>query len=150
MRALFFALILAFASAAVAQDKPAAVRPEIGKPLQAAIEAIKAKRGKDALARAREAQAVPNKTPYETYLVTRVLGQAAVAAGDSTTAASALESAAASSAAPDAERRQLLAAAAAQYYASRNTARRRSWPSGTCSKEARRNRSARCTCSRSI
>ena len=117
MRALFFALILAFASAAVAQDKPAAVRPEIGKPLQAAIEAIKAKRGKDALARAREAQAVPNKTPYETYLVTRVLGQAAVAAGDSTTAASALESAAASSAAPDAERRQLLAAAAAQYYA---------------------------------
>ena len=117
MRALFFALILAFASAAVAQDKPPAVRPEIGKPLQAAIEAIKAKRGKDALARAREAQAVPNKTPYETYLVTRVLGQAAVAAGDSTTAASALESAAASSAAPDAERRQLLAAAAAQYYA---------------------------------
>ena len=117
MRALFFALILAFAGAAVAQDKPPAVRPEIGKPLQAAIEAIKAKRGKDALARAREAQAVPNKTPYESYLVTRVLGQAAVAAGDSTTAASALESAAASSAAPDAERRQLLAAAAAQYYA---------------------------------
>ena len=93
MRPLLFALVLAFTSAAFAQEKPPAVRPEIGKPLQAAIEAIKAKRGKEALARAREAQAVPNKTPYETYLVTRVLGQAAVVAGDGTTAASALESA---------------------------------------------------------
>jgi hypothetical protein len=116
MRALLFALFVAFSGAAAAQDKPPAVRPEVGKPLQAALEAIKAKHGKEALARAREAQAVPNKTPYETYLTTRVLGQAAVAAGDGATAASALESAAASSAAPESERRQLLAGAAAQYY----------------------------------
>jgi hypothetical protein len=117
MRALALALLFAVASLVSAQEKPPAVRPEVGKPLQAAIEALKAKRGKEALARAREAQEVPNKTPYETYLVTRVLGQAAAAAGDHTTAASALESAATSSAAPQADRTQLLAAAAGQYYA---------------------------------
>ncbi len=119
MRALLLALLVAAAPGAVAQDKPPAVRPEVGKPLQAAIEALKAKRGKEALARAREAQEVPNKTAYETYLVTRVLGQAAAAAGEPATAGAALESAASSSAAPQAERGQMLAAAAAQYYAAK-------------------------------
>jgi hypothetical protein len=119
MRALLFALLVAAAPWAVAQEKPPAVRPEVGKPLQAAVEALKAKRGKEALARAREAQEVPNKTPYETYLVTRVLGQAAAAAGEPATAGAALESAASSSAAPQAERGQMLAAAAAQYYAAK-------------------------------
>jgi hypothetical protein len=78
---------------------------------------LKQRKGREALAQARVAQAVADKTPYETYLVTRVLGQAASAAGDSSTAASALENAANSSAAPAAERVQLLAAAAGQYYA---------------------------------
>ncbi len=119
MRGLLLALLVAAAPGAIAQEKPPAVRPEVGKPLQAAIEALKAKRGREALARAREAQEVPNKTPYETYLVTRVLGQAAAAAGDSATAGAALESAANSSAAPQADRQQLLAVAAAQYYAAK-------------------------------
>ena len=118
IRAFLFSMLLA-ATSAIAQEKPPAVRPEVGKPLQAAIEALKARRGKEALARAREAQEVPNKTPYETYLVTRVLGQAAAAAGEPATAAAALESAATSSSAPQAERGQMLAAAAAQYYAAK-------------------------------
>src|SRR5207248_3022991 len=91
MRALVLAFLVGAAAGAFAQEKPPAVRPEVGKPLQAAIEALKAKRGKEALARAREAQDVPNKTPYETYLVTRVLGQAASAAGEAGTAGAALE-----------------------------------------------------------
>jgi hypothetical protein len=117
MRALLFALLFALAGPVLAQDKAPTVRPEVGKPLQAAIDLLKQRRGKEALAQARAAQAVPDKTPYETYLVTRVLGQAAAAAGDHAAAAAALESAAASSAAPEADRRQLLAAAAGQYYA---------------------------------
>jgi hypothetical protein len=117
MRALLFALLFALAGPVLAQDKAPTVRPEVGKPLQAAIDLLKQRRGKEALAQARAAQAVPDKTPYETYLVTRVLGQAAAAAGDNAAAAAALESAAASSAAPEADRRQLLAAAAGQYYA---------------------------------
>ena len=115
-----FLIALLLTSNALAQDKPAAgptVRPEVGKPLQAAIDALKGKRAKEALAKAKEAQAVPNKTPYETYLVSRVLGQAAASAGEPATAAAALESAAASSAAPEAERRQLLSLAISQYYA---------------------------------
>jgi hypothetical protein len=117
MRALLFALLVALAGPGLCQDKAPTVRPEVGKPLQAAIDLLKQRRGKEALAQARAAQAVPDKTPYETYLVTRVLGQAAAAAGDNAAAAAALESAAASSAAPEADRRQLLAAAAGQYYA---------------------------------
>jgi hypothetical protein len=108
---------LMLGSSVIAQEKAPTVRPEVGQPLQAAIDHLKNRRAKEALAKAREAQAVANKTPYETYLVTRVLGQAAGAAGDSAAAASALESAAASTAAPETERRQLLAAAAGQYYA---------------------------------
>ena len=125
MRSLVLALGFVF-SLALAQDKPPAgptVRPEVGKPLQAAIDALKGKRAKEALAKAKEAQAVPNKTPYETYLVSRVLGQAAASAGEPATAAAALESAAASSAAPEAERRQLLSLAISQYYSLKDYAK---------------------------
>ena len=116
LRAVVFAFVVA-AAPALAQDKAQTVRPEVGKPLQAAIDLLKQRKGKEALAQAKAAQAVPDKTPYETYLVTRVLGQAASAAGDNATAASALEQAASSSAAPAADRLSLLAAAAGQYYA---------------------------------
>src|SRR5256885_13130554 len=120
MRALLLVFVLTLAGLANAQQKPPTVRPEVCKPLQAAIDALKARRSKDALARVREAQAVPDKTPYENYLVTRVLGQAAAAAGDNATAASALESASNSSAAPENERLQLLAGAASAYYATKD------------------------------
>jgi len=107
-------LLAAWIAGAAAQGQ--ALRPEVGKPIQAAIEALKQKRGKEALAKAREAQAVPNKTAYESYMVERVIGQAAAAAGEHGTAARALEQAANSSAAPEGERRQLVAAAANLYY----------------------------------
>lgn len=96
------------------------VRPEIGKPIQAALDFLKSKRGKDALARVQEADAVPNKTPYEAHLVERVRGQAAAAAGDASTAARAFEATAASSFASGGEKLQFLGAAAAQYYLAKN------------------------------
>jgi hypothetical protein len=108
-------LLLAGWIAAASAQGPA-LRPEVGKPIQAAIEALKQKRGREALAKAREAQAVPNKTAYESYMVERVIGQAAAAAGEHGTAARALEQAANSSAAPEGERKQILAAAANLYY----------------------------------
>lgn len=121
IRRIFFGLFLGgwIAAGALAQDQGAkgpAVRPEIGKPIQAAVEFLKNRRGKEALAKVREAQAVRDRTPYENYLVERVLGQAAAAAGDHATAARAFETAAVSPGAPDGERRQFLAAAAGQYY----------------------------------
>jgi outer membrane protein assembly factor BamD (BamD/ComL family) len=107
-------LLMAWMGGASAQGT--ALRPEVGKPIQSAIEALKQKRGKEALAKAREAQAVPNKSPYETYMVERVIGQAALVAGEYSTAARALEAAAASPAGPEGERRQLLGVAANAHY----------------------------------
>lgn len=95
------------------------MRPEIGKPIQQASDLLKAKRGKEALAKVREAQAVSNKTAYEQYLIDRVLGLAHAAAGDPAAAAKAFESVIASSAVPETERRQFVAAAAGQYYAAK-------------------------------
>src|ERR1700730_9813041 len=91
-RAFFLLAACCLLSAAFGQDQAAkgqAARPEVGKPLQTAIELLKAKKAKEALAKAREAQAVPNKTPYETYMVTRVIAQAAAGAGEPSVAAKA-------------------------------------------------------------
>ena len=41
------------------------MRPEVGKPLQQASDMLKAGKAKEALAKVREADAVPNKTPAE-------------------------------------------------------------------------------------
>jgi len=118
--------IALFAASALAQEPGAGVqtvRPEIGKPIQAAIELIKSKKGKEALAKVREAQAVGDRTPYENYLVDRVLGQAAASAGEPGIAAGAFENVAASPGTPEGERRQFLAAAASQYYLVKNYAK---------------------------
>ena len=114
LRILLTLLLAAWVAGAAAQG--ATLRPEVGKPIQAALDALKQKRGKEALAKAREAQAIPNKTAYESYMVERVIGQAAVAAGETGTAARSLEAAANSPAAPEGERRQIIAAAATLYY----------------------------------
>lgn len=106
-------------AAALAQDRKGAgdtVRPEIGKPIQAAVELIKRKKGKDALSRVREADALADKTPYEMYVIEQVRAQAAAAAGEPAMAARAFEGAAASVAAPARDRTPFLAAAAVQYY----------------------------------
>jgi hypothetical protein len=67
------------------------VRPEIGKPLQQASELLKAGKAKDALAKAREADAVGGKTPAEQMLIDRMKGAAAQRAGDNATAIQAFE-----------------------------------------------------------
>jgi hypothetical protein len=68
-----------------------AMRPEIGKPLQAAQALMKQGKHKDALAKLREADKVAGKTPNEAYLIERVRAAAASSAGDYGTAADAFE-----------------------------------------------------------
>ena len=99
------------------------VRPEIGKPVQAALDLLKQKKGKDALGKLREADAVADKTAYETFLIEQVRGQAAAAAGETTVAAHAFEAAAASPSALEKEKSQFLAAAAGQYYLAKDYAK---------------------------
>ena len=115
---LGFTALAPIASALAQEQKGGGntVRPEIGKPIQAALDLLKSKRARDALAKLQEADAVTGKTPYEAYLVERVRGQAAAAAGDAVVAARAFEVTAASPAVSGGERLQFLAGAAGQYY----------------------------------
>lgn len=102
------------------EGKAPSVRPEIGKPVQSAQELIKAKKGKEALAKVREAEAVAGKSPHEIYVYELTKGQAASLAGEPATAAAAFEAAAAAATSGKA---QLLAAAASQHYLAKNYAK---------------------------
>lgn len=83
------ALLLA---AAVNLAQAQALRPEVGKPLQQAYDLIKAGKGKEALAKVREAEGAPNKTAAESLQIDRMKASAAQRAGDNGTAIQALES----------------------------------------------------------
>ena len=79
----FSALVPGTGLALAAEEAPAdTVREEIGKPLKAATEFTTGKQHKEALAKIDEADAVPAKTPYESYVISRNRGAAAFAAGD--------------------------------------------------------------------
>jgi outer membrane protein assembly factor BamD (BamD/ComL family) len=75
-----------FAPGAMAQGKSESVRPEIGKPLQAAQGLVKQRNGRAALAEVAKAEAVPNRSAYENLLINQMKGAAAQLAGDSDTA----------------------------------------------------------------
>ena len=96
------------------------VRPEVGKPLQAAQELMKAQKYKEALAKVRDADGVPSKTGYETYLVESMRGSAATGAGDNETAIKAFEAVLASGKAPAATQLKIVEALAGTYYRTRN------------------------------
>ncbi len=119
---LGFTALAPIASALAQEQKGGGntVRPEIGKPIQAALDLLKSKHSKEALARVQEAEAVPAKTPYEAYLVERVRAQAEAAAGNAAAAARAFEATAASPGISGGERLQFLAGAAGQYYLAKN------------------------------
>ncbi len=85
-------LMLGQVPAAVAQApaeaaKPAeSLRPEVAAPLKAAQDFINAKQFKEGLAKLAEAEAIANRTPYETYILERLRGPAAAAIGDTAVA----------------------------------------------------------------
>ncbi len=97
-----------------------AVRPEVGKPVQAALDLLKTKKSKEALAKVRDAEGVANKSPYEAYLVERVKAQVYMTAADGANAGRSLEAAAAMPGAPAGEKSTLLTTAASQYYSVRD------------------------------
>ena len=95
--AVLAAPLAAGMAAASADEAPAAapkdtVRPEVGKPLQEAQTLITAKKYKDALAKVKEAEAVPARTPYENFVIDRVRGSAAANDGQDELALSSFES----------------------------------------------------------
>jgi len=68
------------------------IRPEVAKPLQAASDFLKAGKAKEALAKAREADAMGGKTASEQLVIDRMKGAAAQRTGDTATAIAAFES----------------------------------------------------------
>jgi hypothetical protein len=105
--------VAAPASAASAAN---AVRPEFATPFNAAQAAMKAGQGNEALAKLKEAEAIGNLSPYEAYLVTRVRGPAAYAAGDMVTAERDFEASLSSPLLPPEDRPSLTKALSTIYY----------------------------------
>ncbi|MFM0249937.1 tetratricopeptide repeat protein [Paraburkholderia sediminicola] len=92
------------------------LRPEVARPLNAAQDSYRAHKYQDALAKIAQADAVLNKTPYESYMVEEMRGAAAAAAGDSGTAAKAYETLLASGKLTGADEQRTTAALAGIYF----------------------------------
>lgn len=89
LRVLAAALLAAGAlTAAQAQG----IRPEVAKPLQQASDLLKGGKAREALAKAREADAIGGKNPAEQLMIDRMKGAAAQRVGDNPTAIAAFES----------------------------------------------------------
>ena len=124
--ALMMAIGALASSTAHAQE---AVRPEIGKPLQAASALLKSGKYKEALTKIREVDSVPNKTANETYLIESTRGSAASGAGDNDTIIRSFESVLASGKAPAATQLKLIEALAGAHYRARDYAATNKWAS---------------------
>ena len=109
---------------AVAQE---ALRPDVGRPLQAAQELIKGQRYKEALAKVREADAVNGKTANESFMVERMRIAAASGAGEVETAARSFEALSGSSRISAADKSRMVESIAGGYYRSREYAKAMQW-----------------------
>jgi Tfp pilus assembly protein PilF len=118
--------LVIFATVGSAQAQESA-RPEIGKPLQAAHDLMMAGKYRDALAKVREAEAVPNPNAYERFMLDRIRGVAAASAGDDVTAGKSFESALASGRLQPAESLPLLEALANSAYRTKDYAKAIDW-----------------------
>ena len=131
--ALAVLLVALWAGAAVADEpaKPAenAARPEVGKPVQAARDLIQAKKYKDALAKLHEADAVPNLTPYEKFVIELTRGSAAQGAGDNEAAISSFEAVVAANRLPQADQQRVMGAIAGLRYQAKDYAKAIQWAS---------------------
>ena len=115
--------LVGVSTAAYAQS----MRPELGKPLQAAQDLIKSKKYKDALAKIREADAVANKTPAEIFTIERMRGSAAASAGDTATAARSFEAVIESGKLPPGEQLKYIQAVAGMFYSNHDYAKATTW-----------------------
>jgi hypothetical protein len=104
-----------------------AVKPEIATHLKAAASLINAHRFKEALVKVHEAEAVPNKTAAEQFVIDRALGSAAMGAGDYATATQAFGRVMSSGKLSAAEREQIAAALAGAEYSQGHYAKAIQW-----------------------
>jgi tetratricopeptide (TPR) repeat protein len=110
--------------AAVAQET---VRAEVGKPLQAARDLIKAQKFKDALAKLHDVDAVPNKTPYENFLLEQMRASAASQAGDNEVAIKAFQAVFNSGRLSESDQGKYAASLASLYYRAKDFPNAATW-----------------------
>lgn len=99
-----------------------AIRAEVGKPLAAARDLFKQGKYKESLAKLREAEAAPNRTANENFLIEQMRVAAAMQAGDNDQAIKAANALMASGKTNEAERARLAQALASLYYRNRDFA----------------------------
>jgi tetratricopeptide (TPR) repeat protein len=122
-------LLVAFASLGfdARAQKADSVRPEVGRPLQEAQSLSKAGKHREALAKVNEADAVANKTANESFLIQRMRGSVATAAGDNDTAIKAFESVVGSGKLSGRDQQQMVQAVAVGYYKNKDYAKAAQW-----------------------
>lgn len=112
-------VLLVHAPVAYAQ----AVRPEVGRPLQAAEAALKAKRYADAAAKVREADNASGKTANEQVTIERMRAAVAAASGDLATQVAVINT----GKLPASEQIRMVQSVAGQYYTQRDYANAATW-----------------------
>lgn len=124
LRWIALAAALALTPCVQAQE---ALRPDVGKPLQAAQDLIKAGKYKEALAKVREADGVGNKNAHESFMIERMRIAAASGAGDVDTAAKSFEALAGSGKVSAADKARMAESIAGGYYRAKDYARAMQW-----------------------
>jgi len=111
--AMLVAVGIALSGAASAQES---LRPEVGKPLQAAQDLIKSGRYREALVKVHDAEAVGARNANETYLIERMRIAAASGAGDADTAARSFEALSSSGRVSGPDKLRMIESISGSYY----------------------------------
>ena len=110
---------------AAAHGQGGGMRPEVGKPLQAAQELIKAGKYREALAKVREVDGIAGKSSAESLMVERMRLAAASGAGDADTAAKSFETVAPN--VSGADKLRMIESIAGTYYRAKDYAKAQQW-----------------------
>jgi len=103
------------------------LRPEVGKPILAAQDLLKGHKYKEAMAKIHEAESIPNRTPYENYILDRMRAAAADGAGDTETATKSFEAVINSGKLPADQQLQMMEAIAGTYYRAKDYTHTTNW-----------------------
>ncbi len=107
--------------------QPEAYRPEVAAPLQAAEALIRERKYDEALARIRQADAVPDRTPGEMVVIERMRAIAASGAGDIPTATRSFEAVIAAGRATPADQAKMVQVLAQLYFQGKDYPKAAAW-----------------------
>ena len=113
-------------STAQAQE---AIRGEVGRPLQAARDLIKARKYSEALAKLREVDSISNLSAHEKFLLEQMRASAALSGGDNNQAIKSIQALLNSGRLPESQQAQYAASLASLYYRERDYKEAAQWAS---------------------